>query len=114
MALGGKREGAGRPKGQRNKITADIKVIAQAFGEEAVNALVEIMRDGDAPHAARVAATKEILDRGYGKSKQELELAGPGGGPIQTVTADLRNLTDEQLEQLEHIAAAARPDVDQK
>ncbi|HHH7389271.1 TPA: hypothetical protein ACP2SZ_005362, partial [Escherichia coli] len=79
MAAGGKREGAGRPKGRRNKVTADIKEIAQSFGEEAITQLVEIMRDGDAPHAARVAATKEILDRGYGKPQQSVDHSSTDG-----------------------------------
>ena len=76
MAAGGKRAGAGRPAGRRNKVTADIKGIAQSFGEEAIKSLVEIVRDGEAPHAARVSAVKELLDRGYGKAKQALEHSG--------------------------------------
>ncbi len=79
MAHGGKREGAGRKPGSRNKITADIKLVAQSFGEEAIKHLVEIARDGEAAPAARVAAVKEILDRGFGKSKQEMEVSGPDG-----------------------------------
>ena len=86
MAEGGKREGAGRPKGSRNKVTADIKAIAQSFGEEAIKGLVEISRDTEAPHAARVAAYREVLDRGYGKAKQGIEMTGEEGGPIETVT----------------------------
>lgn len=66
----------GRQKGTPNKVTADIKEIAQSFGEEAIKHLVEIARDGDSPPAARVAAVKEILDRGYGKAKQTLEHSG--------------------------------------
>lgn len=76
MPPGGKREGAGRPKGSRNKVTADIKEIAQSFGQEAITHLLEIARNGDAPPAARVAAVKEILDRGYGKAKQSMEHSG--------------------------------------
>jgi hypothetical protein len=76
MAAGGKRAGAGRPAGRRNKVTADIKELAQSFGEEAIKSLVEIVRDGEAPHAARVSAVKELLDRGYGKAKQALEHSG--------------------------------------
>ncbi|WP_315384749.1 hypothetical protein [Microvirgula aerodenitrificans] len=47
----------------------------------------------------------------YGISEaQKVELSGPGGRAIETrQSADLGKLTDEQLEQLEHIAAAARP-----
>lgn len=76
MARGGKREGAGRPVGRQNKLTADVKELAQSFGEEAIVALVDIARDGDAPPASRVAAIKELLDRGYGKAKQAVEHSG--------------------------------------
>ena len=76
MAAGGKRAGAGRPAGSCNKVTADFKELAQSFGEEAIKSLVEIVRDGEAPHAARVSAVKELLDRGYGKAKQALEHSG--------------------------------------
>lgn len=74
MAIGKKT--GGRQKGTPNKVTADVKEIAQAYGEEAVKALVEIVRDGEAPHAARVSAVKELLDRGYGKAKQAVEHSG--------------------------------------
>lgn len=76
----------GRQKGTPNKVTADIKEIAQSFGQEAITHLVEIARNGDAPPAARVAAVKEILDRGYGKARQDVELTGANGGPLETVT----------------------------
>lgn len=101
MPPGGKREGAGRKKGSVNKVTADIKAIAQSFGEEAIIHLVEIARDSDAPHAARVAAVKEILDRGYGKAKQPLEHTGEDGGPIKTETLlDVSSLSTEVLEEI--------------
>lgn len=86
MPAGGKREGAGRKKGVPNRITADIKELAQSFGEEAIKGLVEIARDTEAPPAARVAAIKEVLDRGYGKAKQGIEMTGENGGPVETIT----------------------------
>lgn len=46
--------------------------------------------------------------------RDQLGISNPAGGPIQATIADLGKLTDEQLEQLERIAAAARPDVDQE
>ena len=86
MAEGGKREGAGRPKGSRNKVTADIKAIAQSYGEESIIGLIELSRDPETPAAARVAAYREVLDRGYGKAKQGIEMTGEDGGPVETVT----------------------------
>lgn len=68
----GERRG-GRQKGTRNKITADIKIIAKEYGENAIMTLVDIMQRGDTPAPARVAAAKEILDRGYGKSAQVID-----------------------------------------
>lgn len=70
---GGARAGAGRKPGSPNKITAEVKILAQQYGEEAILCLANIMRLGDTS-AARVAAAKEILDRAYGKSVQYQEI----------------------------------------
>lgn len=101
MAHGGKREGAGRKKGIPNKITADVKAIAQSYGEEAIMHLVEIARDGEAPHAARVSAVKEILDRGFGKAAQPLEHTGSDGGPVEIAnTLNVASLSTEALAEI--------------
>lgn len=62
----------GRTKGTPNKISLDVKELAQEYTSEAVEALAEIMRDGDSA-AARVAAIKELLDRAHGKPKQSID-----------------------------------------
>jgi hypothetical protein len=59
----------GRPKGSLNKSTRDIKALAQKHTPAALSTLVSIMARSDSD-AARVAAAKELLDRGYGKSHQ--------------------------------------------
>ena len=56
----------GRAKGSLNKVTAEVKLIARQHGIEAVDALVEIMRQATSD-ATRIAAIKELLDRAYGK-----------------------------------------------
>lgn len=73
---GGKRAGAGRKPGSRNKATADIKDIARDYGERAIDRLVKIMESDEQPAAAQVAAAKELLDRGYGKAIQAMKLSG--------------------------------------
>ena len=73
MARGGKREGAGRPKGAVNKATADIRDAAQEFTTEALQTLAQVMRNSESD-AARVAAANSILDRGHGKPKQALDV----------------------------------------
>lgn len=71
MAKGGKRLGAGRKKGVPNKVTKDVKALAQNYAPSAFEALRKIATSGIS-EAARVAAIKEILDRAYGKSPQAI------------------------------------------
>ena len=68
--------GQGRPKGALNKHTADIKRLAQQYGPRAIMALAELagLEQNDLlpqpSEWARVAAIKELLDRGFGKANQ--------------------------------------------
>lgn len=71
MAAG--RKTGGRAKGVPNRATADIKAAAQQYTTEAVEALATIMRDSESD-AAKVAAIKEILDRGHGKARQSMDI----------------------------------------
>ena len=76
MAKG--RKTGGRVKGQPNKATAEIQDLARQYTDEAVRELARLATKAES-EAARVAAIKEILDRGYGKSKQPLEHSGSIG-----------------------------------
>ena len=69
---GGKRAGAGRKAGQPNKVTSDIRALAQKYTDRAIKRLAYLAEKAES-ESAQVAAIKEILDRGYGKSKQPLE-----------------------------------------
>lgn len=68
---GGVRAGAGRPKGRKNLLSAELKELAQTHGEAALNTIVEVMLTGEP--SMRLAASKELLDRGYGKSVQAVD-----------------------------------------
>ena len=76
MARGGKREGAGRPAGSRNKLTrsqkATLTELAQSHTETAMMALLDVVTHGS--DAARVSAAIAILDRGWGKPRQSVEV----------------------------------------
>jgi hypothetical protein len=67
---GGKRVGAGRPKGSRAKVQSEVRQLALAgdFGREALDTLVSIMRNKETPPATRVSACALLLDRAYGKA----------------------------------------------
>jgi hypothetical protein len=64
--------GKGRPKGVKNKVTIDVRIMAGAYGPKALETLAEIMVCKKSPAASRVAAAKEILERAYGKSPQPM------------------------------------------
>jgi hypothetical protein len=65
----------GRKPGSKNKVAADVKALAQSYGPEAIDRLVAHMR-GAANEQTSVAAAKELLDRGYGKSVAPIEHTG--------------------------------------
>jgi hypothetical protein len=85
MSRGGKRPGAGRPVGRPNKITADIKVLAQVHAATAIRELAIILTASENDQA-RIAAAKELLDRGFGKATQHAEITGKDEGPVEMNT----------------------------
>lgn len=78
----------GRKKNTPNKVTADIKAIAQPYGAKAVAVLASIMDDAMAPHAARVSAADKLLDRGFGKAKQSIDHSSEDGSMRPPSLAD--------------------------
>ena len=84
---GGKRKGAGRPKGAvdaqpRFRIGKSLSSQkwefakkAQQYVDEALDRLAEIMRDVEAPAAASLSATRIILDRALGKAPQHANVS---------------------------------------
>jgi hypothetical protein len=66
------------------KTPTDIRSLARAHTETAINVLAGIMNESEAPHAARVSAATALLDRGWGKPVQALAGIGEDGelGPL--------------------------------
>jgi hypothetical protein len=56
---------AGRPKTDKT-----IQDLARSYCPEAIKTLATVMRDHEAPPAARAMAADKLLDRGYGKPPQ--------------------------------------------
>lgn len=57
---------SGNPSG-RPRVVMAVRDLAREHADEAVQVLASIMRDHDAPAAARISAAAEILNRGYGR-----------------------------------------------
>lgn len=97
--FGGAQEGAGRPARPRvvdvirERIEADVEKVISVL-EEALEATRPVVV-GSGEHAevemvtdyvVRIHAARELLDRAYGKPKQQTEVTGADGGPVQTTT----------------------------
>lgn len=73
---------SGNPGG-RPKELAEVRELARKHTTVAIERLVEWMRSNQ-PKAS-VAACNAILDRGWGKAPQSMELTGKDGAPLVPV-----------------------------
>ena len=68
----GKKTG-GRKPGSGNKVSHDIKQLAQVHGKKAIAYLYKLLKDKSQPASIRLTASKELLDRGYGRASQVID-----------------------------------------
>lgn len=78
---------SGNPGG-RPKSIYTLATLAQTYTEEALDALVAIMRSSQSD-AARCKAVDIILDRGYGKAAQIIQFEGDADGSAQLNTLEV-------------------------
>lgn len=79
MAAG--RKTGGRVAGTPNKATADVKALAQKYAPDIIANLAHLALHAESEQA-QVAATKELLDRGFGRPSQGIGQADDLG-PLQ-------------------------------
>ena len=82
----------GRKPGSTNKVTQLSRQLAMPFADEAMQALVDVLRNPESPPQAVVSAANSILDRAFGKPRQEIEHAGDAAQPLEIL---IRHFTDE-------------------
>jgi len=70
---GGKRVGAGRPRGALNRLTRPVRELAADQGAASIDKLVHL-RDSATSEQVQFAAAKELLDRAYGRTRQEIDV----------------------------------------
>lgn len=64
---------SGNPRG-RPRRDFDLAVLARIHTQEAIGTLLQVMQDAKAPASARIAAATVLLDRGWGKPPQTVDL----------------------------------------
>ncbi len=77
MGVRGGPKTGGRVPGSQNKVTLEIRELARVHGPAVISGLVKLARDPSG--AVAVAASRELLDRGYGKAPQPHDGDGQGG-----------------------------------
>ncbi len=90
----------GRPKKlqtiEAKRMVADVKSLARECAPEAIETLKKIMLDVKTPPAARIGAATAILDRGFGKPPQAIDVSGE-------VAFDFSRLSNAELDEYERL-----------
>jgi hypothetical protein len=73
---------SGNPGG-RPKEAAEVKALAREYGAEAIEKLVTLLRGDDARVAK--AAADSLLDRGFGKPGQSIDLVAEVNATVQAI-----------------------------
>jgi hypothetical protein len=66
---------------EERKVDADVRQLAPEHRPEAIAKIWAIMDDENAPYMARLNAANSLLDRGYGRPSQSVEVSAPNCDP---------------------------------
>ncbi len=107
---GGRRQGAGRRLGSKDRATREAKAtlseLAREHSDEAIRTLHDVMVKGES-ESARIAAAGALLDRGYGRPSQAVEhAAGDAALPIILNFRHLVNLPNDEPDDDEEAVGA--------
>lgn len=83
----------------------EVRDRAQSYGLEALDFFYETMNNDAASDAARLAAARELIDRGYGRAIQQVQQLDGDGNPISPAAINLvavafDKLSDDELDVL--------------
>lgn len=80
----------GNAGGGRTQLPEELKLAFRAAAPEALDVLKKILRDENAKHSDRIKCAEIILDRGYGKPVQAVDLEHSAGGEVGVVLLPAR------------------------
>jgi len=87
---------SGNPAG-RPAIVREVRDLAQQYTVEAIEGLAAVLRDEKAPPSARVSAAIALLDRGWGRAPQNINIRGT----IEQFVIDIIQSLDDRAEERE-------------
>jgi hypothetical protein len=92
MGSGGSRPGSGRPRGCQDKRTIaqglSLSELAQRHAPDAIKELARIMKNSPSD-AARCTAINILLDRGYGRPPQSIDVSNKDSVPFTAITQNM-------------------------
>ncbi len=68
--------------GGRPKEDPALRQLARERSQEALAVLISVMNNKKAAPSARITAASSVLDRGYGRPGNSVELTGKGSAPL--------------------------------
>jgi hypothetical protein len=89
----------GRPK------SAYLSELARAQTDACIETLVKLRDNARTPAAARIAAVKELLDRGYGKARHDVTLGSDDERATELVVRWV-DVAEEKASRMEAAAAS--------
>lgn len=101
------RPGVSGNPGGRPKVLAEVRELAREHTEAAIRGLARVLVEKKAPAMARIAAAEALLNRGWGKPAQAVEVSGPDGEPVKSEISHAQS--PEQLAAVIRILAGAAP-----
>jgi hypothetical protein len=78
---------SGNPGG-RPKVLGELQELARRHAPEVIEELARLAVKGRS-ETARIAAGRELLDRGFGRARQSLEVSHPGENIIRMLLGDI-------------------------
>ena len=86
------------PKGQsgnpggRPKVLGEVQDLARLHAPSIIVELARLALKARS-ETARIAAIRELLDRGYGRPRQAVEVSAPAGDPLQLLLEEIDALS---------------------
>jgi hypothetical protein len=86
------RKGESGNPGGRPKVLGEVQELARQYAPTAIVELARLALKAKS-ETARIAAIRELLDRGYGRSRQAVEVSAPAGDPLHLLLEEIDALS---------------------
>jgi hypothetical protein len=107
--MGKFRKGSSGNPGGRPKVLGEVQELARQRAPEVIAELARLALKAKS-ETVRISAARELLDRGFGKSRQSMEISAPTGDPIRELLDDIDERAREQERSRRSITQSNGPD----